>query len=88
MDSNQNQAEQTKILIRHTEPQSLDVAPYGQIWKEVGENNVVNIWVQISKFEAEPCWIPITYYFEKNFQELLEDPEFLETIRSLFPLQG
>jgi hypothetical protein len=86
---NENIAPQeTKILVRYKDPQRLDNAPYGQIWKVFGEDGIVDIWVQISKFEAEPCWVPITYYFEKNFQELLENPEFLDTIRSLFPLQG
>lgn len=74
----------TKIEVKYKDPGRLDNAPYGQIWKVIGENEFVDYWVQISKFTAEPCWILITHFFDKNFQELLRHPEFQSVISELF----
>ena len=81
---NKDEASQKKIETKYKDPNRLDKAPYGQIWKVIGENEFVDYWVQISKFTAEPCWILITHFFDKNFQELLRHPEFQSVISELF----
>jgi hypothetical protein len=76
--------EPTKIETKYKDPGRFDIAPYGQIWKVVGENDTIDYWLQVSKYEAEPCWILITFFFDKNFQELLRVAEFQTMINDLF----
>lgn len=74
---NSNEA-QTKIEVKYQPPSRFDNASYGQIWKVIGENESVSYWAQVSRFEIEPCWKEITFYFDSTFQELLRTEEFRE----------
>ena len=84
MNANENSPGSDKILVRYKDPSRFDTAPYGQLWKAIGEDEHYEVWTQISHYEAEPCWITITHFFNKNFQELLKDPTFTEAIKIFF----
>lgn len=62
------------IEVRYKEPTRLDKEAYGSIWKVIGENDHVTYWVQLSKNETE--WVDITFYFNENFQELMQSGIF------------
>jgi hypothetical protein len=73
-----------QIVTRYKPPSRFDNEQYGKIYRVIGENETVDTWVQISKFEAAPYWINITPFFEKNFQDLLKTEPFQKIIESFF----
>jgi len=75
-DENKNEAYQKKVETKYKDPNRLDKATYGQIWKVIGEEDKVTVWVQASKIEDDPKWINITAFFDEDVQILLCDPEF------------
>jgi hypothetical protein len=77
-----DEASTTKVEIKYKAPSRYDMAPYGQIWKVIGENNESTVWVQVSKVE-EPNWLNITSLFNGNLQELLRTGEFQKLISTL-----
>ena len=74
-EENQNEASYKKIEIKYKTPNRLDKAPYGQIWKVIGEKDQSTIWVQTSKIDDEANWVDISILFNKDIQELVFEHE-------------
>ena len=81
-----NDPTETKIETKYQTPSRFDTAPYGQIWKVIGEKNEVTIWVQTSKVEGEPNWVDISAIFNSDVQEILFlcQPDFHPNYLSLY----
>ena len=75
---NKNEASEKKIETKYKEPNRLDKAPYGQIWKVVGEEGEVAVWIQVSPIEDESNWVNISAIFSKDIQKIVfkSRPEF------------
>lgn len=84
IEENENAHTQKKIETKYQTPSRFDAAPYGQVWKVLGEKDEVTIWVQVSKVESENNWVNITALFNADVQALLHDDEFQELIQSIF----
>ena len=80
---NKDEASQKKIETKYKDPNRLDKAPYGQIWKVIGEKDQSTIWVQTSKIDGDPNWVNITALFDTEIQSLLRDTDFQNLIQTI-----
>ena len=66
-----------KVLIRYSHPTVFEAAPYGTIWKEMGDDNKYTFFVQTGK-DGLVNWLKMGDFLEDVFRPLLENPDFIE----------
>ena len=61
------------VLIRHSEPSELDMAPYGTVCKVIDRHSkFYDIYLQVGYNEDEPHWELLGNFCENTHQDLLK----------------
>ena len=45
-----------RILIKYSAPTKFCYSPYGQLWRQMHDNNESTLYIQLSRNEEEPEW--------------------------------
>ena len=65
------------ITVRYTIPGRFDNAPWSTLCKVMGEGDIYELYIQISRDDEHPDWVKLGALLDKTFTELLEDKEFI-----------
>jgi|GEM_PF-5473779 hypothetical protein len=62
---------ENNIWVRHTHPTVFESAPYGTLWKEIGDNNKHIFFVQLGK-DGVIYWVRFGDFLEGMFEHILK----------------
>ena len=72
-----------EYLVRYSIPSRLEPAPFGTIWKAVGDNDNHELYIQVSK-DDNPQWLKVRSLLEKAFDNFLANESFIEACLALY----
>ncbi len=78
-----------KLCVRYQVMNNKEKAPYATACKVVkgydgGPDEEASFYIQISKNEEKPNWIPIGSFLEGAFKDMFEDETFLDECLRLY----
>jgi len=72
------------MVIKYSAPTKFCYEPYGQVWKQLHDNEEYSLYVQVSESQEDPCWITMGQFLEKSFHDSLSDEKFIQNCLSVF----
>jgi hypothetical protein len=71
-------------LIKYTPPSKYEIAPYGTTWQVEKSDKPLDYYIQISKDEQNPCWLPMgDFLVLVNQKHILEEKFINECLSKL-----
>lgn len=71
-------------MIRYSHPTKYDLAPYGTMWRAIGDEGRFELYIQVSDDQDNPTWVSIPAFFEKVFIDFTQDPKFMDECLILY----
>ena len=73
-----------KRFIKYSVPTKYDHASFATIWEHHTDNHKPDLYIQLARDDENPRWERISFLLETAFENMLDDPEFMEDILRLF----
>jgi len=78
-----------EITERYSAPTKHESAPYATITKVItgmSDEETYSFYIQTSKNEEKPHWIPMAEFLETALQEMFYDPAFIEETTLMYQM--
>lgn len=72
------------LVVKYSAPTKLISYPYGQIWKQIHDDNRFCLWVQTSKQESDPSWMKMGEFLEIAFKNDVYENKFIDRCLASF----
>jgi|SRR5579885_1274724 len=69
---------------RYCSPTKYDCAPYGAVWVAKVDDNIIDVFVQVSEDASIPHWIKAGVFLEKAFENFFMREDFMEECLRLY----
>lgn len=71
------------VWVRYTHPTVFETAPYGTIWKEMGDDDNYCLFIQLGKGSLVN-WVRMGTFLEKAFKKEVLDKTFIKDCLDLY----
>lgn len=65
-------------------PTKFDMAPYGTVWKSLGDGENYELWIQACRDQFDPQWIKMGSFLERVYKDKFTDEKWLNEILKLY----
>lgn len=72
------------LITKYCAPTKFDIEPYGAVWRQAVEDNILAYYIQVSKDPEAPEWLTMALLLNEIYKNQYEDIGFIEKCLDLY----